>query len=101
MYCYFAKDELIRDVKCGFHHTVVLTDSNAYFFGSVEHNQFPFPRRNTICNLVHNDDICTPTRIPIEGKPKKIFAGFDKTAIITEDNRCYLFGGADKTKYGG
>jgi alpha-tubulin suppressor-like RCC1 family protein len=46
LYCFFTKDEKILDIKCGFHHTVVLTDKKAYFFGSNEHNQFPFPQCN-------------------------------------------------------
>ena len=34
-------------------------------------------------------------------KPIKIFAKFDRSAVITEDGKCYLFGGKDYSNCGG
>ena len=42
IFCYFAGTEKIKDVKCGFHHTLVMTDQKVYFMGSTVNNEFPF-----------------------------------------------------------
>lgn len=39
--------------------------------------------------------------IPIEGRPLKIFAGFDRSAVITDRNECWIFGGEDLSRFGG
>jgi len=39
--------------------------------------------------------------VPIQGRPIKIFAGFDRTGVITDRNEAWIFGGEDLTRYGG
>jgi hypothetical protein len=37
----------------------------------------------------------------LPSKPIKIFTQFERTAVICEDGKAYLFGGQDLFKYGG
>ncbi len=46
------------------------------------------------------ENICTPTILPIE-KPIKIFANFDRSAIIDADGNAYIFGGRNYAYCGG
>ena len=50
--------------------------------------------------LAFNEHICAPTPLPIQ-KPIKIFANFDRSAIINEVGEAYLFGGRDYSFCGG
>lgn len=37
----------------------------------------------------------------IPGRPVRIFANFDKTAVITDEEKAYIFGGKDLSAIGG
>lgn len=47
-----------------------------------------------------NENICTPTILPIRN-PIKIFANFDRSAIIDGEGNAYIFGGLDYSYCGG
>ena len=94
------KNEIIKDIKCGSNHTLILTNSNAYFMGSIDLNQNPFSSKGSII-VEFSENICSPTIIELPSLPIKIFANFDRSAIITEDGKLYIFGGRDLSKVGG
>ena len=50
--------------------------------------------------LVYKEHASSPIPLNIE-KPIKIFANFDKSAVITADGKAYIFGGKDLSHIGG
>jgi len=51
-------------------------------------------------HVAFNEPICAPTPLPIEN-PIKIFAGFDRSAVINEAGQAFIFGGRDYRFCGG
>ena len=94
------KNEVIKDIKCGFNHTLILTNMNTFFMGSIELNQNPFASKKQII-VEFQENICSPTIMELPSLPVKIFANFDRSGIITEDGKLYIFGGRDLSKRGG
>jgi hypothetical protein len=49
----------------------------------------------------YQENVSSPTIIELPSRPIKIFVNFDRSAIITEDGKAYLFGGKDMAYLGG
>ena len=52
-------------------------------------------------HLVFREHVSSPTIVNIPGRPIRIFANFDRSAVITDDGKAYIFGGKDMSDLGG
>jgi hypothetical protein len=53
-----------------------------------------------MANSAFKENICTPTILPIKN-PLKIFAAFDRSAVIDAEGNAFIFGGRDFSHCGG
>ena len=73
-----------------------------YFSGALMHNQIHylvFPHHKI--EFQENIAAFTVVNLPDDEQPIKIFTNFDRSAIITDKGKVYIFGGRDYSKKGG
>ena len=84
--------EKVVDVVSGTKHTLALGQSGQlYGFGYRMHGQIDGYRGG----IYQEQCSPTPIKIPSQHKVKKVFAGFDRSAVILENGEVWVWGGDD------
>lgn len=79
-------------VACGTKHSLVLGESGTlYGFGNKFYGQIDGTRGGS----EEDQSSCLPIQIPSKGKVVKVFAGFDRSAVLMDNQELWTWGGHD------
>lgn len=77
----------IKKISAGYNHALLLDEEgNAYATGSLLRSQ------TGITYTIGNDTAYKPTRVPLTGKVKNVFAGHKQSFFVMEDSKTIAFG---------
>eukprot|EP01016_Furgasonia_blochmanni_P049721 TRINITY_DN7581_c0_g1_i13.p1 TRINITY_DN7581_c0_g1~~TRINITY_DN7581_c0_g1_i13.p1 ORF type:complete len:319 (+),score=25.00 TRINITY_DN7581_c0_g1_i13:155-1111(+) len=100
VYLELTEGEYIKDIAAGKSHNILLSNKGRVFlFGCTLHNQLGRKKEYDL-------EICAPYPMELDflqngEKAVRVKAGFDRSAILTDQGNCYTWGGEDLRALGG